>query len=196
LSPSLIGSSSHSGHGFTRGLGEPTGAITRDSLRSVMSRAMFRSRGDPASIPRAVAVAVCRTMPDSAVDQAFRGQHNTQRNGLDSLGPSEQRKVTGSTPVPPTTMARRNAWSSAFLLVRAWPPASAEVCRNVWLPVRSSRVRRATAAEAPAVDDHRRTLARGQGPGCGQRGRPERDRCTPGPVRRACHGIATAVWQC
>jgi hypothetical protein len=52
-------------------------------------------------------------MPDSALDQGFRGQDSTQPHGLDTLRPSEKRKVTGSTPVPTTTtMARQNAWSS------------------------------------------------------------------------------------
>ncbi len=81
----------------------PDKATPRDSLRSVTSYATSRSRDDPASIPRTVPVALCRKMPDSVLDQAFRGQHNTQPHALDGLGPSDKRKVTGSTPVPTTT---------------------------------------------------------------------------------------------
>jgi hypothetical protein len=91
----------------------PDKARPRDSLRSVMSYATSPSRDYPASIPRTGPVALCRTMPDSALDQGFRGQDSTQPHGLDTLRPSEKRKVTGSTPVPTTTtMARQNAWSS------------------------------------------------------------------------------------
>jgi hypothetical protein len=78
-------------------------ATGRDSLRTVTTRSSPRSRENPASVPRAAPIAVCRIVPGSPLDQVFLGQHSTQPHGLDGLGPSEKRKVTGSTPVPTTT---------------------------------------------------------------------------------------------
>jgi hypothetical protein len=77
-------------------------ATGRDSLRTVTTRSSPRSRENPASVPRAAPIAVCRIVPGSPLDQVFLGQHSTQPHGLDGLGPSEKRKVTGSTPVPTT----------------------------------------------------------------------------------------------